>query len=94
MRVEVRKTRALERRSEYLANWRGAGPTFPIKPGDFKMTARANGDARRRKERVVQTPKPFFLQESHPLGEDGENFVADRKEIGRERLGEFGPDQL
>src|ERR1700732_366882 len=43
------------------------GPTFPIEPGDFEMTAHTKRDARRRKERIVEPPKPLVLQKTHPF---------------------------
>ena len=79
MGIEIRQPRSLESRSENRPNRRGVRPTFPIKPRDFEMTAHTKRHARRRKERIVETPKPLLLQKRHPFGENNENVFADRK---------------
>jgi hypothetical protein len=90
--IEIPEPHSLESRSENRPNRCGVCPTFPIEPGDFEMTARTKRDARRRKERIVEPPKPLLLQKRHPFGKNGKNVLANGKKIGREGLGEFGPD--
>ena len=70
MGIEIREPRSLESRSENRPNRRGVSPTFPIEPGYFEMTAHTKCDARRRKERIVEPPKPLLLQKRHPFGEN------------------------
>jgi hypothetical protein len=43
------------------------------------MTAHTKRDARRRKERIIEPPKPLLLQKRCPVGENGENVFADGK---------------
>jgi hypothetical protein len=67
MGIEIPEPHSLESRSENRPNRCGVRPTLTIEPGDFKMTARTKCDARRRKERIVEPPKPLLLQKTLPI---------------------------
>src|SRR5262249_7526655 len=53
------------------------------------MPSAADHDFRCRKQRIVETPKLLLPQVIDPVNDDLADVVADRKEPGRERLGEL-----
>src|SRR5262252_2620547 len=87
--VEVGQTSrgkgVLENRSDRA----GAAPVLTVEPRCLEMPSDSDHDFGRREWRIVEPPKLLLPQIPDPVDDDLADVVSDRKEPGRERLGEL-----
>ena len=90
VRIAVRKVGRGEGVAEYLPDSCRVSPSFSIQSDHGKLMILIKRHPRRRKQRIVRTPKALALQITDPILEDRKRISADWNEVGREALRIFG----